>query len=80
MHHVRNARETGSAGGLVLDAYPGSDVGQGGEYGGEIELLGLVLGESEQGEACRSAIWAPNRGGIQAVAAAAADGFDRGDR
>jgi hypothetical protein len=67
MHHVGEAREIGSAGGLVLDADPGSDVRQGVGYGGEIALLGLVLGESEQGGQQVGDL-AADRGGVEAVA------------
>ena len=67
MHHVRNARETGSAGGLVPDAYPGSDVGRGAGDGSEVELFGFVLGEFEQG-GLQVGDLPSDRGWVQAVA------------
>ena len=59
--------KSGSAGGLVLDADAASDLGQGGWYGGVVELFGLVLGESEQG-GLEVGDLACDRGRVQAVA------------
>jgi hypothetical protein len=67
MHHVRNAREIRSAGGLVLDADAGSGVGQCAGYGGVVEVFGLVLGEFEQG-GLQVGDLACDRGGVEALA------------